>query len=227
MSFDGEQDGPLFHLGAELFAETFSEDAVYRFCSEELKISQVFGANLGVAAPVWDAALFLCSYLEQQSLDLKGKRVIELGAGTGIVGILAARLGAEVTLTDLPHAVPQLQKNVSANTPPSGWSSVTPTILPLSWGLDQDQFPSDWDFVLGADIVYLSDTYTLLMDTLTHLCQDGAAVYLSSKMRREHGTPGFYDDILPRGFDTRLACRDPIRNINLYSATLRKEELRR
>lgn len=26
-------------------------------------------------------------------LDLKGKRVIELGAGTGIVGILAARLG--------------------------------------------------------------------------------------------------------------------------------------
>lgn len=222
MSFDGEQEGYPFHLGDELFADAFSEEVNYRFSSEELKISQVFSANLGVAAQVWDAALYLCRYLEK--LDLKGKRVIELGAGTGIVGILAARLGAEVTLTDLPHALPQLQRNVSANRPPSGWPSVTPTVLPLSWGLDQEQFPSDWDLVLGADIVYLSDTYPLLMDTLTHLCQEGAAVYLSSKMRREHGTPGFYDDILPQRFDTQIQCCDPAQNISLYHATLRRKE---
>lgn len=38
-------------------------------------------------------ALFLCCYLGEQLVDLSGKRVIELGAGTGVVGILAARLG--------------------------------------------------------------------------------------------------------------------------------------
>ncbi|KAJ8260183.1 hypothetical protein GJAV_G00178030 [Gymnothorax javanicus] len=139
MSFDGEQEGCPFHMDGELFADTFSEEVIYRFSTEELKISQVFSANLGVAAPVWDAALFLCRYLDH--LDLKGKRVIELGAGTGIVGILAARLGAEVTLTDLPHAVPQLQKNVSANMPPSGWPCVAPTVCSLSWGLEQERFP--------------------------------------------------------------------------------------
>ncbi|KAJ8358525.1 hypothetical protein SKAU_G00150500 [Synaphobranchus kaupii] len=221
MNFDDEQAGYPFHVDDELFADTFSEESIYRFGSEELKISQVFSANLGVAAPVWDAALYLCRYFDQ--LDLKGKRVIELGAGTGIVGILAARLGAEVTLTDLPHAVPQLQKNVSTNMPLSGWPCVTPTVLPLSWGLDQGKFPTDWDLVVGADIVYLSETYPLLMDTLTHLCQEGATVYLSSKMRREHRTPGFYDDILPRRFDSQLLCCDPAQNISLYRATLRGE----
>ncbi|KAG9353444.1 hypothetical protein JZ751_018040 [Albula glossodonta] len=224
MSCDGEQEMYPFDMDEELFADTFSEESIYRFGSEELKISQVYGANLGVAAPVWDAALWLCRYFERPSFDLKGKRVIELGAGTGIVGILAARLGAEVTLTDLPHAVPQLQKNVSANKPPNGWPSVTPTVLPLTWGLDQGQFPSDWDLVVGADIVYLTETYPLLMDTLTHLCQEGATVYLSSKMRREHGTSDFHDNILPQRFDCQLMRRDHTQNINLYRATLRKTE---
>lgn len=38
-------------------------------------------------------ALHLCRYFDEQSVELRGKRIIELGAGTGVVGILAARLG--------------------------------------------------------------------------------------------------------------------------------------
>ncbi|TKS71489.1 Syntaxin-16 [Collichthys lucidus] len=68
------------------------KETVYRLLGEELKIRQLFGANLGVAAPVWEAALHLCCYFEEQSVELRGKRIIELGAGTGVVGILAARL---------------------------------------------------------------------------------------------------------------------------------------
>ncbi|KAM4613929.1 EEF1A lysine methyltransferase 3-like [Polymixia lowei] len=211
----------MFPVDDGLFADTFSEENVYKFIGEELKISQVFGANLGVAAPVWDAALHLCRYFEDQSFDLRGKRILELGAGTGIVGILAARLGAEVTLTDLPLAVPQLQTNVSANMPISGWPSVPPTVLPLSWGQDQLSFPSDWDLVLGADIVYLSETYPLLLETLVHLCKNGAVVYLSSKMRREHGTPGFFEESLPNRFHVELVHRDVKQNINVYKAYLR------
>ena len=55
MSFDCEQEGYPFHMADELFADTFSEEVIYRFSSEELKIRQVFSANLGVAAQVWDA----------------------------------------------------------------------------------------------------------------------------------------------------------------------------
>ncbi|KAM6979446.1 EEF1A lysine methyltransferase 3-like [Aplochiton taeniatus] len=214
----------LFPADDGLFADTFSENNRYEFCGQELNISQVFSANLGVAAPVWDAAVHLCRHFEEKLFGLKGKRIIELGAGTGIVGILAARLGADVTLTDLPIAVSQLQKNVLANVPSSGWPSVPPNVRPLSWGQDQHRFPSDWDMVLGADIVYLSETYPLLLDTLVHLSQNGAIVYLSSKMRGEHGTPRFYEENLPHRFNVHLVQRDPKHNINIYQATLKNEQ---
>ncbi|CAB1353887.1 unnamed protein product [Coregonus sp. 'balchen'] len=160
----------------------------------------------------------------RKTLHLKGKRIIELGAGTSIVGILAARLRADVTLTDLPLVVPQLQSNVSANMPSSGWPSFAPSVLPLSWGQYQASFPSDWDLVLGADIVYLAETYPLLLDTLAHLCKDGAVAYLSSKMRGEHRTPGFYRDTLPQRFHVELVHRDPTQNINIYRATQRGKQ---
>uniref|UniRef100_A0A3Q3AVU0 EEF1A lysine methyltransferase 3 n=1 Tax=Kryptolebias marmoratus TaxID=37003 RepID=A0A3Q3AVU0_KRYMA len=197
-----------------LFAETFSLDSVFHLMGEELRINQVFGADLGVAAPVWEAALHLCRYLEDESVELRGRRIIELGAGTGLVGILAARLGAEVTLTDLPLALPQLQANVSANTPSDGWPSVPPTVLPLSWGRDHLNFPSDWDLVLCADIIYLPETYPLLVETLAHLCRNGAEVYLSSKMRKEHRTPSFYEEFLPSRFNVELVCHDDKQNNN-------------
>ncbi|XP_051272157.1 EEF1A lysine methyltransferase 3-like [Dicentrarchus labrax] len=223
MSCAGDEDDP-FPVDDCLFAETFSQDSVYTLVGEELKIRQLFGANLGVAAPVWEAALQLCRYFEQQSVELRGKRIIELGSGTGVVGILAARLGAVVTLTDLPLALPQLQANVSANMPPSGWPTTLPTVLPLSWGEDHMNFPSDWDLVLCADIIYLPETYPLLVETLAHLCKNGALVYLSSKMRNEHGTPGFYEECLPSRFIVELMNRDDKQNINIYRAFLRKDQ---
>ncbi|XP_070814948.1 EEF1A lysine methyltransferase 3-like [Chaetodon trifascialis] len=217
----GDEDDP-FPVDDGLFAETFSQETVYNLVGEELKIRQLFGANLGVAAPVWEAALHLCRHLGERSVELKGKRIIELGAGTGVVGILAARLGALVTLTDLPLALPQLQANVSANMPSSGWPATLPTILPLSWGEDHLNFLSDWDLVLCADIIYLPETYPLLVETLAHLCKNGAVVYLSSKMRKEHGTPRFYEDCLPSRFNVELVNRDDKQNINIYRASLRK-----
>lgn len=120
MTCPAEEEDP-FPADDGLFSETFSQEVVYTLMGEQLKITQVFGANLGVAAPVWEAvrarsghlikwirltfcfifltpdicaqAVHLCRYLEDQSVNLKGKRIIELGAGTGLVGILAARLG--------------------------------------------------------------------------------------------------------------------------------------
>lgn len=132
--------------------------------------------------------------------------------------------GAAVTLTDLPLALPQLEANVSANMPSSGWPSGPPTVLPLSWGEDHMNFPSDWDLVLCADVIYLQETYSLLVETLAHLCKNGAVVYLSSKMRREHRTPAFYEEYLPSRFNVELVHRDDKQNNNIYRAALKKEQ---
>ena len=47
------------------------------------------------AVVVWDAALVLAHFIQKHAelLNLRGKRVVELGSGTGAVGIVAAVLG--------------------------------------------------------------------------------------------------------------------------------------
>lgn len=47
-----------------------------------------------------------------ESLDLQGKTLLELGAGSGAVGFYAEKLGAQITLSDINHkAIEGLKKN--------------------------------------------------------------------------------------------------------------------
>lgn len=56
-----------------------------------------------VGACVWDSGYILCALLEdliaRGQLALVGSRTVELGAGCGLAGLVAARLGASVMLT--------------------------------------------------------------------------------------------------------------------------------
>ncbi|KAJ7345390.1 hypothetical protein JRQ81_001340 [Phrynocephalus forsythii] len=69
--------------------------STHHFANHTIQIKQDW-KQLGVAAVVWDAAVVLCTFLETGGIDLQGRSVIELGAGTGLLGIVAALLGAHV-----------------------------------------------------------------------------------------------------------------------------------
>ena len=66
---------------------------------------------------VWDSCPLVCEYLcDEENVDalVRGRRVVELGAGTGMPGLVCSKLGAaSVTLTDLPSELALLEENVS------------------------------------------------------------------------------------------------------------------
>ncbi|KAF3701238.1 Protein-lysine methyltransferase METTL21D [Channa argus] len=103
-----------------------------------IKVKQCYLGDVGFV--VWDAAIVLAKYLEtQQFYDMSsgvnvwaGKRVVELGAGTGVVGLMAATLGAQVTVTDLEDLQSLLRVNIQQNQALISSGSITPkSIVPL------------------------------------------------------------------------------------------------
>src|SRR4051812_33754151 len=49
---------------------------------------------------LWPAAIALAHEVVTRAAEFRGKRVLELGAGTGLPGIVAAAVGANVVQTD-------------------------------------------------------------------------------------------------------------------------------
>jgi len=65
---------------------------------------------------LWHGAIELVKYLLQHPELVRHRHVLELGAGTGLVGIVAAALGAKsVTITDLECQQSLIQQNIDLN----------------------------------------------------------------------------------------------------------------
>ena len=82
-------------------AERYFEEDVAR---RPLRIKQRWSANgkggtdIGFGASVYPAAIVLSAYISNNASLFVGKRVIELGAGCGLVSIAAAAAGAQLTV---------------------------------------------------------------------------------------------------------------------------------
>ncbi|BBM98317.1 hypothetical protein MPTK1_1g12550 [Marchantia polymorpha subsp. ruderalis] len=83
--------------------------------SLRVNIHEIDFADGGVGWKVWGGALLLSLRLIEIPSLVKNKRVLELGSGCGLCGLLASKLGAsEVVLTDyLPSLLLNLRRNVS------------------------------------------------------------------------------------------------------------------
>ncbi|XP_002961392.2 protein-lysine methyltransferase METTL21C [Selaginella moellendorffii] len=128
----------------------------------------------GLSFQVWPAASALCSFLEEKQTEwmVPGASVLELGSGPGLVGLVAARLGAaRVLLTDLPQAIPNLAYNAQRNFPGDGGAVIEARTL--RWGVEEDvaQLAQDWSFdlIVASDVVYYDYLFQPLLQTLKWL----------------------------------------------------------
>lgn len=191
-------------------------ERTFTYCGREIIIKQDW-SGIGVAAVVWDAAEILAEYLESRPDIVKGKNVIELGAGTGLVGIVAALQGARITITDREEVLEYLQTTVKKNLPAEIYEQTK--ILPLDWTKDLNKFPSTFDVILGADIVYIEEVFEDLLKTLIHLSDKETFILLSCRIRYDRDTN--FLKRLEEFFNVEKITYSRDKDVNLYKVTKR------
>lgn len=152
--------------------------------------------HLGLAGKVWDSALVLIAQLAADSIadspgpfSVRGLRVLELGAGTGAVGLACAALAArEVLLTDLPAVVPLLRLNASLSA--FARAGLAPlSAAPLPWGTSSaalDGEPSTFEAVVLSDVVYDTALHEPLIATLRAVADRSTSILLAQRLRFSH-----------------------------------------
>ncbi|XP_042194136.1 EEF1A lysine methyltransferase 3 [Callorhinchus milii] len=192
---------------------TTSSDQVprrFKFGNHILDITENYSNDLYLPSIVWRCSEYLCEYIVEENINFTGKKVIELNSGTGIVGILATLMGGEVTMTDRTNALAQLKENIDTNCANRG------TILTYTLGDDITNLPQNFDYILGAGVVFITDTFSLLVDALKYLSSTQTVILLSTEKWKEFGLLEFYDKTLP--LDFHCATVKTSQDVNVYRA---------
>nr|XP_057904859.1 histone-arginine methyltransferase METTL23-like isoform X2 [Doryrhamphus excisus]XP_057904860.1 histone-arginine methyltransferase METTL23-like isoform X2 [Doryrhamphus excisus]XP_057904861.1 histone-arginine methyltransferase METTL23-like isoform X2 [Doryrhamphus excisus]XP_057904862.1 histone-arginine methyltransferase METTL23-like isoform X2 [Doryrhamphus excisus]XP_057904863.1 histone-arginine methyltransferase METTL23-like isoform X2 [Doryrhamphus excisus]XP_057904864.1 histone-arginin len=117
---------------------------------------------------VWPSAVVLAQYVWTQRLDLKDKVVLELGAGVSLPGVVAAKCGAKVILSDNANT-PLCQHNSKRSCDANGLHDVV--TLPLTWGeisADLVLLPP-LQVILGSDLFYDPEDFEDILVTVAFL----------------------------------------------------------
>jgi predicted nicotinamide N-methyase len=119
-----------------------------------------------------------------------GKNVVDLGCGTGIVGIALASIGARVWLTDIGVGVELAACNAAANTKVISDHSGRALSQELDWTSSESQltaFPSGGsvDFIIACEVVYNNEAFAPLLQVLLSLSSKATFIYLV--LRQRHG----------------------------------------
>ncbi|KAJ1311289.1 hypothetical protein OPQ81_009787 [Rhizoctonia solani] len=174
-------------------------------------VKLVVDAGPGCGGIAWPAGEVLSRYLARRG-SLVGQRVVELGSGTGLVGLVAGLLGAEeVVITDQEQLINIMKENIELN---NLQSRVRASVL--NWGEPMPpNLPSTVSAIIAADCVYVESAFPLLVSTLTDLnnTYPNAEILFCYKKRRKADKRFF--GILKRQFTWEEVADDPGRE--LYS----------
>lgn len=167
---------------------------VFRFGNVNVEIASAIDSDpeaLQSGIYLWPASRSICEWLSANTIpDLPDRplKVIELGSGAGLAGIVTAKFFPEsrLILSDRDRvSVDLLQENLEANGIEDGIA------VQLSWGdselaceqlsklLSQEK---SVDLIIGSDLIYSSEACRSLLKTVDHLlhCRQQCFVLCSS-----------------------------------------------
>lgn len=138
----------------------------HQFPEMELLI-QEFSFHQMNANLLWPGTFAFAEWLVQHTSWLRGRRIIELGSGTGALAIFL-RKSFQLDITTSDYDDPDIEENIAHNFRANGVSPALPHIR-HSWG---DVFPvadPDWDLIIASDILLYVKQYENLVKTLCFL----------------------------------------------------------
>ncbi|GAM18365.1 hypothetical protein SAMD00019534_015400 [Acytostelium subglobosum LB1] len=158
-----------------------------------------------VGMTTWGAAYLLSDFILANKQLFQGHSVLELGAGTGLVGVVLNQLKPDIKQVVLTDYAPVVLNNlidnmningiqvndlVSNNTNDQSSKKEDMSVVEFDWEADFDQcdpFVKQCEVIVGADIVYEPSLCRYLVSVLNQLLQHGnnRVAYIASTIRNE------------------------------------------
>ncbi|CRK99724.1 CLUMA_CG013011, isoform A [Clunio marinus] len=188
----------------------------FNFVSKDRKESyEILIAELMVGAYsfyTWPAAKILAQFIFYMRQCLVGKNILEIGAGTSLPGILAAKIGSNVTLSDsalLPKSLAHIDRICNLNKLKPGKDV---QVVGLTWGMLGNDFydlGNDLDLIIGSDCLYDIGIFEEVISSVAFLLEHNLkATFICSYQSRS--SDWSIENLLKKW---NLACR----NIDLES----------
>ncbi|KAL3172443.1 hypothetical protein MRX96_043355 [Rhipicephalus microplus] len=141
----------------------------------------VVGGTTGLTT--WQASKFLSEWCLENRHLLRGKRILELGCGIGLTGIVVCKTCRPLsyTFTDGHGAV---LRSLVDNLKWNGVTECHARVETLHWG-EHESFEERCtaDVILGADLVYDPQVVPALVTTLAAVLEHGGTAYIASTVR--------------------------------------------
>ncbi|XP_051706421.2 protein-lysine methyltransferase METTL21C isoform X4 [Oryctolagus cuniculus] len=129
--------------------------------------------------------------------------------------------GAQVTATDLPDVLGNLQYNLLKNTLKR--TAHLPEVRELVWGEDlEHNFPkctSYYDYILASDVVYHHYFLDKLLSTMVYLAQPGTVLLWANKFR--FSTDYEFLDKFKQVFEATLLAEYPESSVKIFKGILK------
>ncbi len=149
-------------------------------------------------AHLWIGAVALARRLAEAG-SLAGRRVLDLGCGLGLPGIVAAALGADVWCADREPAALEF---AAASAAYNRLARVHCAQLDFT----REELDGDFDLILAAELVYDPESYDKLGEFLERHLRRGGEIHLTDAFRSDAAR--FFAALRARGFEGE---RDPWR----------------
>lgn len=127
-------------------------------------------------AKIWPASKAMCTFLQTETSYIKGKRVLEIGAGIGLPSFVIAGHCSEIIISDYAsEAITLIEKNITH----LGLANAKAMCL------DWNNFPSNItaDVILLSDINYAPTEFNPLQELIQQFLTQGSTVIIATPQR--------------------------------------------